>query len=106
VHRHAEEGDRPADPAEELDSNLRRMARERVEFKKHLLVYVVVIGALWVINYLTQMNWPPVYWWAMWPTLGWGVGLVLHGIGAYAGFDTVMAEREYRRLKRKYGSDT
>jgi hypothetical protein len=33
------------------------------------------------------------------------VGLVLHGIGAYSGFNTTMAEREYRRLKRKYGRE-
>ena len=88
-----------------LEAKLRRMARERVEFKKHLLVFVVIIGTLWVVNYLTQMGEPPVYWWAVWPTLGWGVGLVLHGIGAYTGFNTVMAEREYRRLKRKYGGE-
>jgi hypothetical protein len=86
------------------DARLRRMARERAEFKQHLVVYLVINALLWAINYLTQMNDPTIHWWAKWPTMGWGAALVIHAVTTYSGFNTgAMADREYERLKRKYG---
>ena len=40
-------------------------------FFKHLSSYVIVIGMLAVINFITDSS----YWWFLWPALGWGVGL-------------------------------
>jgi hypothetical protein len=47
---------------------------QRREFYGHLLSYVLVNGFLVVINILTS----PTYFWAMWPILGWGLGLAFH----------------------------
>jgi hypothetical protein len=86
------------------DARLRRMARERAEFKQHVIVYLVINALLWGINYLTQMGSASINWWAMWPTMGWGVAVVIHAIVTYAGFNTgAMVEREYERLRRKHG---
>ena len=57
------------------------------DFRAHLFTYVVVIAFLVVVNMMTTS-----YPWAIWPALGWGVGLLLHmraalfpsGIGARA----------------------
>jgi hypothetical protein len=87
----------------QLEKRLRKMAKARAEFKQHLLTYIVINGLLWAINYLTQMGDRSIYWWAIWPTLGWGVGLVLHFFTSYTGLsEESMAQREYERLRRKY----
>lgn len=47
-------------------------------FLGHLGPYVMVIGLLAVINFLTD---PGGYPWFIWPALGWGVGLAFHLMG-------------------------
>ncbi|MEW5956986.1 MAG: protein kinase [Chloroflexota bacterium] len=44
-------------------------------FLAHLGPYVMVIGALAVINFLTDPGGEP---WFIWPAMGWGVGLAFH----------------------------
>ena len=90
-------------PDQKLEQRLRKQAGERVEFKRHLLSFIIIIGALWVINYLTQMNDRGIVWWAIWPTLGWGIGLVFHLMSAFGGFnEREMTRRIYDRLSRVY----
>ncbi len=40
-------------------------------FLKHLSSYVIVIGGLALLNWLTS----PGAWWVVWPAVGWGIGL-------------------------------
>jgi transcriptional regulator with XRE-family HTH domain len=42
----------------------------------HALQYVVVIGALFVLNASMSKG----VWWVQWPALGWGIGLMAHGL--------------------------
>lgn len=46
-------------------------------FLGHLGVYVIIIGALGMINLLTGPSDP----WFLWPALGWGTGLAFHFMG-------------------------
>ena len=65
--------------------------KSRREFASHLIVYVVVnamLVALWAIT-------TGGYFWPIWPLLGWGVGLVLHGWTVY--FQRPITEDEIRR---------
>ena len=59
------------------------LAKQRVEeekgFYSHLIIYTLVVTGFWVVNYLGQ----PGEWWAIWPTLGWGIGLFFHGFGIF-----------------------
>ncbi len=90
---------------ESMDKKLYRRAKARVGFKVHLLVFIAVMVFIWLINLLVMWNVGPkqwFHWWAIWPTLGWGLGVLLHGVGVYAG--TGMVEREYLRLKRRHGA--
>jgi transcriptional regulator with XRE-family HTH domain len=52
-----------------------RQVRKLKGFYIHLTQYCIVIPFLFLINYLTK----PDKWWAIWPALGWGLGLALHG---------------------------
>jgi ribosomal protein L7/L12 len=47
---------------------------QRREFFGHLLSYILVNGFLIAVNLTTS----PGYFWAMWPILGWGLGLAFH----------------------------
>jgi len=78
------------------DQELRRLARERVEFKRHLLIYIVVICLLALINLLTSRDFP----WFLFPAGGWGIGIVFHFLSAY-GHRAMSVEKEYQKLKKR-----
>ncbi|ABA22410.1 conserved hypothetical protein [Trichormus variabilis ATCC 29413] len=54
-------------------------AQRREEFKTHLITFIGVNGFLFVLNLLTS----PGYFWAIFPLLGWGLGLLFSSIKAY-----------------------
>ena len=58
-------------------------ARKRVEeikgFYGNLIAYVVVNIGLMVLNLLTS----PGYLWFFWPMLGWGIGVLFHGMKVF-----------------------
>ena len=61
------------------------MAQERTSFKSHLATYLVVIGFLWGLWFITgtvsyERSGVP---WPTWAMLGWGTGLVFHNLDAY-----------------------
>jgi hypothetical protein len=60
-------------------------------FFQHLGPYVVVIGALAIINLLTSPSYP----WFLFPALGWGIGLAIH-------FWSVVLSTMTRNLSRKW----
>jgi hypothetical protein len=57
----------------------RRRVQELRAFYVHLTVFVAVNILLHVINFATA---PGVYW-AFWPLLGWGIGLLAHALATY-----------------------
>lgn len=89
------------------DPRLWEIARRRANFKSGLLTYFIVIPFLWVIWFLTSgrngsHGWP----WPIWPTLGWGLGMLFQYFRAYMHTEANSAEREYEKLtnKRNYKS--
>jgi hypothetical protein len=53
--------------------------RKLKAFYIHLAQYGIFIGFLAVVNYFTS----PHYVWAAWPALGWGLGLLFHGMRVF-----------------------
>ena len=72
-----------------------RMARNRVEFKRHLVIYVLVNSFLVAINLIYS----PQFFWAIFPLVFWGVGLFSHYRDAYHGDFEDQVEKEYQKLK-------
>jgi uncharacterized membrane protein (DUF485 family) len=79
--------------------------RRRRSFLTHLSVYTLVIGFLFAINYLTTGLEIP---WFLFPALGWGLGLGIHGAVFLLGEATpeelkerMEREEKARRRKRK-----
>ena len=62
----------------------KKSSKKKRGFQSHLRSYILVILMLWGINVYTfsvvaEQGKHPI-WWAIFPTLGWGVGLLLHFI--------------------------
>lgn len=53
----------------------------RQDFRKHLTVYVLVNSLLVVVWLATGAG----FFWPIWPILGWGIAVVLHGWSLYGG---------------------
>ncbi|MBX9781732.1 MAG: 2TM domain-containing protein [Chitinophagaceae bacterium] len=81
---------------EEKDQQLWQQAKARADFKIHFSSYLIVNGMLWLIWFLTGgINSYP---WPVWPTAGWGVGVVFNYLAVYR-FGNA-AEKEYKKLKK------
>lgn len=87
------------------EEQLLKRARRRVGMKMgwliHALVFVLVNGGLFLIN-----QWSGHPRWANWPLMGWGLGLVIHGIVVWVslsgeGLRERMLAKEVERLRRK-----
>jgi hypothetical protein len=85
------------------EAELRRMAERRADmklgFRAHAIAYVLVNAGLVAINLIQTPN---GYFWAVWPIIGWGLGLAAHYIAVFH-FASDMRERaveaELRRLR-------
>ena len=77
------------------------MARVRAikGFYIHACQYVVVIGALALINIVTL----PRYWWFIYPALGWGVGLAFHGLRVFDKIPFLNGDWERRQVEKQLG---
>ena len=79
------------------ESQLHELAKKRVEFRRHLIVYLVINSTLWIIWYLTGGN----YMWPLWPMAGWGVGVIFHYLFDYRSSNLFSEEEEFRKLKKQ-----
>ncbi|KJF83079.1 helix-turn-helix domain-containing protein [Photobacterium angustum] len=68
-------------------------------FYSNLTTYILVISALFVINYFTS----PGYWWAVWPALGWGIGIVSHALSAFEVLNIFGPEWEKKQVEKRLG---
>jgi hypothetical protein len=85
----------------ERDPKLWALAKRRAGFKKDLVTYVAVNAFLWAIWLLTDDQVGQRIPWPVWPTLGWGVAMVIQYFEAYRFPKENAAEKEYEKLKRQ-----
>ena len=72
----------------------RKRVRDMRSFYVSVSMYAVVIPALWIINLSAG---GPI--WAVWPTFGWGAGLVIHGLSVFAGRSFFGAEWQAKKVE-------
>ncbi|MGF1723921.1 2TM domain-containing protein [Photobacterium nomapromontoriensis] len=73
--------------------------REIKGFYSHLITYGLVITLLFGINLFTD----PSYIWAWWPAMGWGIGIVSHGLSAFEVLNFFGADWEKRQIEKRLG---
>jgi hypothetical protein len=83
-----EYGSRPED-----DARARAVAslKKKADFRTHLLVYLVVNGALVVIWAMTGA----AFFWPVFPIVGWGIGVIFHANDVYGSHE--ISEEDIRR---------
>lgn len=97
----------PYRPSAELDPEMRKRALQRLEakkdFRQHLAVYLCVMALLTCIWLVTTGFGD--YFWPIWPMLGWGVGIAIHGTTLALDREPSEAEiaEEAARIRRKLG---
>ena len=79
------------------DDELRKIAKNRVEFRDHVLIYLVVNVILIIVNVLFS----PGFYWFVIVLLFWGIGVIFHYREAYHGTEEMRIEREYQRLRKE-----
>jgi fatty acid desaturase len=79
-------------------------AKRRVEAVKgfyiHLAVFVLVVAGLLLINLATGQPW-----WVLWVFLGWGLGVLTHGIAVSDRAHRAMTAWEERKLRQFMAED-
>ncbi|MET1259833.1 MAG: 2TM domain-containing protein [Flavobacteriaceae bacterium] len=80
-------------------------AKEKVEaikgFYGNLTAYAIVIPLLALLNYYTT-SFP----WVIFPAIGWGIGVIAHGFGAFGYMPFLGKDWEERKIKEYMESDT
>lgn len=75
-------------------------AAKRVEelkgFYGNLTSYCIFMPFLFFINWRTS----PDYWWAFWPLLGWGIGVISHGIKTF-GIGQDWEDQQIRKIMQR-----
>lgn len=89
---------------EEIESLARRRAGAKLGWYVHATVYVLVNLVIFGMSKYAFGTRP----WSVFPLLGWGVGLVLHGVSVFMlGKGSALRERlvqkERDRLQREHG---
>jgi len=87
---------------QELYEKAKARAEEKLGFYMHFAAYVVVNLLLIAVNLWTS----PEYYWFKWSLIGWGIGLLFHGLGTFvfcegSGIQDRMIEKEMEKLERR-----
>lgn len=61
----------------ELEALARKRVNKRMGFLTHAFIYAVVITGLNLLAFSQGKVW------SLWPTAGWGLGLLMHGLGMF-----------------------
>ncbi|WP_447926538.1 2TM domain-containing protein [Vreelandella sp. EE27] len=69
------------------------------DFYAHLISYVLIISLLFVINLVSGTG----YMWAWWPAMGWGIGIISHGLSAFEVLNFFGPEWEKKQIEKRLG---
>ncbi|QBK04156.1 hypothetical protein DW355_04615 [Hylemonella gracilis] len=84
---------------EQIERIARRRAGAKLGWYLHAVVYLLFNGVFLALSWLGVGH----RHWSLYPALGWGLGVVLHGIAVFvlgSGLRERLVERERERLRR------
>jgi sterol desaturase/sphingolipid hydroxylase (fatty acid hydroxylase superfamily) len=89
------------EPTFNKDPELWELAKKRAGFKSHFITYLGMIPFFWLIWLLTgQEQTESGLPWPIWPTFGWGVGVLFHFWEYMFLHKYSLVESEYEKLVR------
>jgi hypothetical protein len=86
---------------EEHYNNAKKRVEEIKGFYGNLTAYIVVNIGLLIINLITS----PGHLWFFWPLIGWGIGVVIHGMKVYNYLPFLGKDWEERKMKEFMDKD-
>jgi hypothetical protein len=89
-----------------MTEDQRQWAINRIRAKRSFWVHLAVYLA---VNTLLVFIWAAGsggHFWPVWPMLGWGIGVVAHGVTVHVGPSTISEERIERELRGRPTSTT
>jgi hypothetical protein len=79
-------------------------AKKRVEAKIGFFIHLAVYFGVNIVLVIINLNTVPEYIWFKWPLLGWGIGLVFHGLSVFVfSKESSFKERMIKREMEKQG---
>ena len=90
----------PSAPDEERLARARRRVSALKGFYIHLFAFAAVLTGLAILNAILG---PP--WWVLWVLLGWGLGVLAHGLVVLASTSQAIAAWERRKLQQFMSRD-
>ena len=85
--------------ATETEAEALEYVRDIKGFYSHLMSYVFTVALLFALNYLVT----PEYIWAWWAALGWGIGVVSHGLSVFEVFNFFGPDWEKKQVEKRLG---
>lgn len=80
-----------------LYEHARKRVKSRKKFYSHIFSWVLMSAFFILLNIFTSD-----YFWAIFPILGWGIGVAFHGIQVFSDeWEDQEVGKEYERLKKK-----
>ena len=73
-------------------------AKAKVEFRIHLINYIVINTLLVIIN----LTLTPEHIWFIWPLFGWGIGIIVHALNVYYSGNKNIKERMIEKEMKKH----
>lgn len=70
--------------------------RDLKAFYAHLIVFAISIVLIFIVNYMVS----PWYWWAAWALVGWGFGILVHGIAVFETFSFFGPKWEKKQVEK------
>lgn len=83
----------------EEEKNVIERVQDIKGFYSHLLNYIVVLTILFIINFIVT----PEYIWALWASLGWGIGVISHGLSVFEVYNFFGADWEKKQIEKRLG---
>ena len=72
-------------------------------FYLHLALYCVVVTFLAIVNLLTVRQYYYSSFWVIWVALGWGIGILFHGLRVFDKIPFLNGEWERRQVEKRLG---
>jgi transcriptional regulator with XRE-family HTH domain len=70
-------------------------------FKTHIAIYIIGIAIFITVNLIIPFK----HFWAIWPALGWGLGVTFHGLNVYEFFNFFGPDWEKRQIQKRLKKD-
>jgi 2TM domain len=85
----------------EREIYIRRRVKRLAEFYRHLAMYVIVISIVWIVSFIAAKEIPTSIWrfWAIWPTIGWGIGVIAHGLSVLPNYGFFSLDWEEKKVR-------